>query len=90
MVYSKIVDEDVKEIIEYCKPELLINTLKNKTVLITGAFGMVGSYFVYTLLKLNELYDTNTNIIALVRDKLKADEKIKDENCKKSCTKQIS
>lgn len=76
MVYSKIVDEDVKEIIEYCTPELLLNKLKDKTVLITGAYGMIGSYFVYTLLKLNELYNANIKIKALIRSKRKLEEKL--------------
>lgn len=76
MVYSKIVDEDVEEIIKYCTPELLLNKLKDKTVLITGAFGMVGSYFVYTLLKLNELYNANIKIKALIRTERKLEEKL--------------
>ena len=32
MVYSKIIDEDVCEIIEYCTPELLLNKLKDKKI----------------------------------------------------------
>ena len=77
MVYSKIVDEDVKDIIDYCTSEFLLDKLKDKTVLITGALGMVGSYFVYTFLKLNEMYDANIKIKALIRSKKNIDDKLK-------------
>ncbi len=73
MKYSKIIDEDLLDIVNYCTPKLLINKLKKKTVLITGASGMIGSYFVYTILKLNEMYHTNTKIIAIVRNLDKLD-----------------
>ena len=46
---------------------------KNKTVLITGAYGMLLSYVTYTLLRLNELDPKfNVTVIALIRDKEKA------------------
>ncbi len=80
MKYSKIIDEDVKDIIEFCTSKLLVEKLKDKTVLITGASGMVGSYFVYTIIKLNELYNTNTKIKALVRDVNKLDSYVKNNN----------
>lgn len=73
MVYSKIVKEDVCDIIEFCTPQLLIHKLKNKTILVTGSSGMIGSYIIYTILKLNELYDTNTKIKAVVRNYSKLD-----------------
>ena len=50
MKYTKIVDQDAEQIITSCTPELLTEKLKNKTVLVTGASGMVGSYFIYTIL----------------------------------------
>ncbi len=68
MKYTKIVKEDVDNIIDYCSKELFISKLKEKTVLITGASGMIGSYFIYTLLRLNELYDLKIKIKALVRN----------------------
>lgn len=74
MKYTKVVDEDVSEIIEYCTPGLLLDKLSNKTFLITGASGMVGSYFAYTLLKLNEKYGANIKIKTLVRNVNKLDE----------------
>lgn len=73
MVYSKVVNEDVCDIVEFCTPQLLIEKLRDKTVLVTGASGMVGSYFIYTILKLNELYGTNTKVKAVVRNPGKLD-----------------
>lgn len=47
--------------------------LKNKTVLITGAYGMLLSYMTFAMLRLNELDPKfNLKIIALVRNKEKA------------------
>lgn len=71
MKYTSIIAKDTENIINDCDAKFLAKTLANKVFLITGASGMIGSYFVYTLLKLNELYDTNVKIKALVRDKNK-------------------
>ena len=65
MVLNKIIDEDTEQIIND-NQELL--KLDNCTFLITGASGMVGSYFMYTLVKLNEDYGKNIKIIPLVRN----------------------
>ena len=78
MKYTKIVSEDAENIISACTPELLLEKLSNKTVLVTGASGMVGSYFIYTILKLNELYNANTKVIATVRNIAKLDDYIKN------------
>ena len=79
MKYTKIVKEDTDEIIEYCSLELLLPKLSNKTFLITGASGMIGSYFLYTLMRLNELYDANISIKALVRNPNKLDGVVKND-----------
>ena len=80
MFYSRIINEDICEIIEYCKPDLLCKQLRDKTILITGASGMIGSYFVYLFLKLNEMYNTNIKIKALVKNKEKFDSRIESSN----------
>lgn len=71
MVYTKVVNDDVIDIIDSVGKENMQEKLKDKTFLITGASGMIGSYFVYTLLKLNELFNTNIKVLAMVRDKSK-------------------
>lgn len=73
MVYSRVVDQDALDIIEFCGTDIILDKLINKTFLITGASGMVGSYIIYTLLKLNELYDANIQIKAVVRNPQKLD-----------------
>ena len=78
MVYSKVVNEDAQDIINYCGSEMLLDKLANKTFLVTGASGMVGSYFIYTILKLNEEYGANVKIKAVVRNEKKLDEYIKN------------
>lgn len=77
MIYSKIVKEDIEDIINFCQPEILIEKFKNKSVLITGASGMIGSYWCYTILELNEKYNTNTKLYAVVRNEAKLDDYIK-------------
>ena len=80
MVYTKVVNEDVEDIVKYCGEINFSDRLKNKTVLITGASGMIGSYFAYTLIKLNEMYDANIKILAFVRNVAKLDEYIKNNS----------
>lgn len=76
MIINKIIDEDANQII------LENNGLKelfDTTILITGASGMVGGYFLYTLVKLNEDYSANIKILPLVRDLEKLDKEILDK-----------
>lgn len=70
MIINRIIDEDTEQIIKENKGLIDLN---NCTVLITGASGMVGSYFVYTLMKLNEDYGRNITIVPLVRNINKLD-----------------
>ncbi|WP_173861954.1 NAD-dependent epimerase/dehydratase family protein [Floricoccus penangensis] len=49
--------------------------LKNKTVLITGASGMLATYMVYTLSYLNDKFNYNIKIIGTVRNIEKANSK---------------
>lgn len=77
MIINKIIDEDTKQIIDENNG---LTELFGKKVLITGASGMVGSYFVYTLMQLNELYDANITILPLARNI----EKLKEEVLTKS------
>lgn len=46
--------------------------LRGKTILITGASGLIASYMVYTLLYLNDSREMNMHILALVRNGKKA------------------
>lgn len=46
--------------------------LCNKTILISGANGMIASYLVYTLLFLNDMKQLNLRVIGLVRNETKS------------------
>ena len=61
---DQIIREDMENI--YNEEEHFL--LKDKTVLVTGAYGMLASYLVYFLLYLNEIHDYNIKIVSLVRN----------------------
>lgn len=65
---NNIIYEDLKDIYQR---NINWNQLRNKTILITGAYGMLASYFVYMCIFLNEAYDYGIEIIAAVRSKEK-------------------
>lgn len=77
MIINEIIDGDTEQIIE---ENYGLSKLYNKTVLITGASGMIGSYFLYTLMKLNENYNANIKIIPLIRNLNKLHEDITSKN----------
>ncbi|MBE7711332.1 MAG: NAD-dependent epimerase/dehydratase family protein [Cyanobacteria bacterium SIG31] len=77
---------DTREIIK--SKYLNWDCFKNKTVLVTGATGLIGTQIVKALLYANEYFNTNINIIALVRNKEKA-KKIFTDSAKIKCLKFI-
>lgn len=75
MLYSldnSIIANDINTIINNNNSDLKL--LKNKTILITGATGMIASYIVYTCIRLNQIIkDFNLKIVLLVRDSRKVE-----------------
>ena len=67
---SRIVTEDVDRVINN---DLPWEEFRGKTMLVTGASGMIPSYVLYTLLALNDKKDMGMKIIALVRNRSKAE-----------------
>ncbi|MDR1688401.1 MAG: NAD-dependent epimerase/dehydratase family protein [Clostridiales bacterium] len=67
---SKIIYEDMERI--FAKGDY--SPLRGKTVLISGAYGMLASYMVYFLLYLNKIHGYKINIISLSR----SDKKLKE------------
>lgn len=63
-----IVEEDIRGILE---ADLDWRSLYGKTVLVTGATGMLASYFCFVLVGLNRYFDAGITIIALARDQEK-------------------
>lgn len=68
---NSIIDKDVSEIIS---EKLDWSYFSGKTILVTGANGMLSAYIIYTLIGLNEsvLKANSCKIIALVRNREKA------------------
>jgi len=72
---NKIIQEDLDYITNF---PLDWNKLKNKNILIAGANGFIPAYIVETLLHLNDKYNLDIKIIALVRNKEKAEKRFKN------------
>jgi len=70
---NDIVQEDLETI--YLSSDKKWEELRDKTILISGAYGMVASYFVYYFIYLNEKYNFNITIIATGRERHKAEER---------------
>ncbi len=65
---NEIIQGDLKELIN---ENINYQKLKNKTFLVTGANGMLASYFIYFLMYLNDKLDAGITIYALSRNKNK-------------------
>lgn len=66
--FSKIINNDLVEIYD---SNVEWEKLQGKTVLITGAYGMLASYLVLMLIYLNEEKSMGINIVAIVRSECK-------------------
>ena len=76
---SKQIHEYVyNDILTVADAELPWEKLKNKTVLITGANGFICYYLTLSLLIRNDLYKDNITVLALVRNKEKAEKRFGD------------
>lgn len=65
---NKILQEDIEQIVT----QISLEELKESTILITGATGLIGSQVVKTLACFNRLKEMNMVILALVRNREKA------------------
>lgn len=83
-IYEKaVVKADMDDVISRNIP---FEMLKDKTVLVTGATGMLAYYFTLTLMHLNRVKNYNIKVLALARSLKKAEDKfsgfLDDENFK--------
>ena len=46
----------------------ILRELSNVTVLVTGATGLIGRHCISALMALNDLYEANVRVVALVRN----------------------
>lgn len=65
---NDIIRDDLEEL---KKRNIPWDELREKTVLVTGAYGMIASYIVFMCIFLNEVYAYNIHIIVVVRDNKK-------------------
>lgn len=59
----------IEDIMQICKQSFPWGNIKNKTIMITGASGAIGSFFVDVIMKRNMLFYDNCTVIAVVRNK---------------------
>ena len=57
-----------------------VEKLRNKSFLITGASGMIGSYVSYVLKVLNNEYNMNIRILLNVRDENKLSDELRNDS----------
>lgn len=74
---NRILKEDAVNIVS--NTQINWDKLINKTVMITGASGMVGSYFMRVLACLNEEKNANIHIVAVVRNANKITEEFRND-----------
>lgn len=75
MLNNQIVMNDMENIFNYGSD---FSKLKNKSILITGATGMLASYYLGFLLYLNKYHNYNIKIYALARNEEKLDKVVDD------------
>lgn len=66
------------DILTVANADLPWNSLKNKTILITGSGGFIGYYLTMAMLIRNDLYNDNITVLALVRNQQKTEERFGD------------
>ena len=67
-----------KDLINICSDLPLMEQFKNKTVLVTGSTGLIGSLIVKSLIVYNGLHNANTTIVAALRNKNKIEDVYKN------------
>ena len=73
---NRIISEDIERIIA---EDINWDRLKGKTILLTGASGMLGSYIMSTLVVLNKTKGYNMKLYGLMRNPNKLSEEIRNE-----------
>lgn len=72
---NRIVEEDIQRVLSQCP---FLDGWRGKTVMITGATGLIGRSIVYTLLNYNKQHRSEISVIAYVRNFDKANQLFAD------------
>ena len=80
MINNNILEEDIAFLLQEYKE--FFKKLRNKTILITGGSGFIGSFIVNLIFKLNEEFGLNISLILIVRSIEKAKRKFIFNNFK--------
>ena len=72
---NRVLKQDVEMILD---TNIKWEQLRGKTVLITGASGMIGTYMIYVLTALNDKYEYGIRVIAMMRNANKLPEEIRN------------
>lgn len=71
---NRVLKEDLEAIIE---EKIAWEKLKGKTVMITGASGMIGTYMLQTLTMLNDKFGYDVKVLAVLRNPAKLPEEVR-------------
>lgn len=78
--YNEIIQEDMESLI---KENIDFSKLKNKKFLVTGANGMLATYFIYFLMYLNDKQNLNIKTYILSRNEKKLEARFLQNNSRK-------
>ena len=67
-----------KDMVDLATVSPILRELRNVTVLVTGATGLIGRHCISALMALNDLYDANVRVVALARNQKKTEELFPD------------
>lgn len=87
---NKVLEQDLELIIQQ---DIKWERLRGKTVLVTGASGMIGSYMLNVFARLNDKNDYNIHMVAILRNPNKLSKELRERKdvdiCQNDVTQQI-
>lgn len=87
---NKVLEQDLELIIQQ---DIKWERLRGKTVLVTGASGMIGSYMLNVFARLNDKNDYNIHMVAMLRNPNKLSKELRERKdvdiCQNDVTQQI-
>ena len=66
----------LQELDSVCRQDISWDCLKGKTLVVSGATGMIGSFLIDLIMRLNSIYELSCHVVALGRKRQKAEERL--------------